>query len=149
METDSFSSVLFWTSLGIEDASISIIQAQPTTGRIQDIFNLKRPNFLCKTLIMFLNWFVISLLYYGLTMQAGKEPSAQSMFQTCFIVLHTRLEHQNLEVEYRIRDAKRLSSSYKTKILSCQNSRLGQSTNGSPLAQTFICIVCLSSFLAL
>jgi len=58
-------------------------------------------------------------------------------------------EHQNLEVKYRIRDAKRLSSSYETKILSRQNSRLGPSTNGSPLAQTFFCIVCLSSFLAL
>ena len=61
----------------------------------------------------------------------------------------SQLEHQNLEVEYRIWDAKRLSLSYETKILSCQNLRLGPLANGSPLAQTFFCIVCLSSFLVL
>ena len=59
------------------------------------------------------------------------------------------LEHQNLEVEYRIRDAKRLSSSYETKILSRQNSILGPLTKRSPLALTFFCFVCLPSFLAL
>jgi len=63
---------------GLEDASISIVQAQPATGRLRDIFNWQRPNFLGKTLIMFLNWFVTSVLYYGLTMQAGKiSPSIQ------------------------------------------------------------------------
>ena len=56
----------------MNDASISIVQAQPTTGRLRDVFDLKRPNFLCKTLIVFLNWFVITMLFYGLTMQAGK-----------------------------------------------------------------------------
>lgn len=63
---------------GIEDASISIVQAQPATGRLRDIFNWNRPNFLGKTLIMFLNWFVTAILFYGLTMQAGKiSPSIQ------------------------------------------------------------------------
>ena len=56
----------------MNDASISIVQAQPATGRVGDVFNLRRPNFLGKTLIIFLNWFVISVLYYGLTMQAGE-----------------------------------------------------------------------------
>ena len=42
------------------------------------------------------------------------------------------LEHQNLEVEYRIRDAERLSLSYETKILSHQNSRLRPSDQLKP-----------------
>jgi len=64
---------------GMNDASISIVQAQPATGRVSDVFNLRRPNFLGKTLIIFLNWFVISVLYYGLTMQAGKISSSIQM----------------------------------------------------------------------
>jgi len=64
---------------GMDDASTSIVHAQPKTGRLKDVFDLRRPNFLCKSLIIFLNWFVITLLYYGLTMQASKVSSSMQL----------------------------------------------------------------------